>query len=690
MKTNKIYYGAAYYDEYMPYDRIEEDMRMIRNAGMNVIRIAESTWATMEPHDGVFDFTHLDRMLKAADANGIDVIIGTPTYAIPSWMAAKYPDILAVTKDGQEIYGRRQNMDITSPDYRFHAERIIRRMLEHIKDASCVIGFQLDNETKAYDTRGPRVQKMFLSYLKEQFPDLDAFNLEFGLNYWSNRVSSWEDFPNITGTINGSLDAEFRKFQRKLAADFLTWQAGIVNEYRRPDQFITQNFDFDWRGSSFGLQPDIDQVKAAESLSAAGVDIYHKSAAFLDGAVIHMGGAIGRSIKKANYLVLETEAQGNPGWLPYENQLRLQAYSHLSCGANSVMYWHWHSIHNSLETYWKGVLSHNLKENAIYREVCRIGHEFKFLGSKLINLQKQNQTAVMLSHAALTGLSEFPISPTLQYNEIFRWFMDALYHLNVDADIIYETDPDLSSYDTIIVPALYSAPADTIRRLKTFVAEGGSLIAGFKSFFADEYLKVYHDDQPHGLTEVFGMTYDRFTIPTREKLFFSKDILMKDEASGSSAPAADAVIETDVLEWMELLEPAEAQILAHYQDTHWKNTAAVTQNHYGKGQAVYIGCYFDAKLLEQLLARLLEQRGLLTEEARFPVVVKKGINEAGNRITYIMNYSDEPVSYFYRKSHNAMELLQGSPVSGNTQLTIPAWDLCILEEKLLPPYGSAN
>ena len=102
MKTDKLYYGAAYYDEYMPYDRIREDMRMLSEAGMNVIRIAESTWATMEPHDGVFDFAHLDRMLEASAAEGIDVIIGTPTYAIPAWMAARYPDCLLYTSDAAD------------------------------------------------------------------------------------------------------------------------------------------------------------------------------------------------------------------------------------------------------------------------------------------------------------------------------------------------------------------------------------------------------------------------------------------------------------------------------------------------------------------------------------------------------------------------------------------------------------
>ena len=117
MNFNEILYGVAYYDEYMPYDRIETDFKMIRDAGMNVIRIAESTWSTWEPEEGVFDFTHLHRMLDCAAKYELKVIVGTPTYAIPSWLAKKYPDILAVTHNGKELYGHRQNMDITNPDY---------------------------------------------------------------------------------------------------------------------------------------------------------------------------------------------------------------------------------------------------------------------------------------------------------------------------------------------------------------------------------------------------------------------------------------------------------------------------------------------------------------------------------------------------------------------------------------------
>jgi beta-galactosidase len=267
-------------------------------------------------------------------------------------MVREHPDVLAVTPQGPGRYGARQNMDITNPTYLFYAERIIRTLIGHVKDHPAVIGYQTDNETKHYHTCGPNVQLLFVKYIRETFQTLDHVNTIFGLDYWSNRINSWEDFPSTTGTINGSLGAEFAKFQRKLVTDFLAWQVSIVNEYKRPDQFVTQNFDLEWRGYSYGIQPDVDHFAASRPFDIVGVDIYHPSQDALTGVEIAFGGDLARSLKGTNYLVIETQAQAFPNWVPYPGQLRLQAFSHLASGANMVAYWPWHSIHNSAETYW--------------------------------------------------------------------------------------------------------------------------------------------------------------------------------------------------------------------------------------------------------------------------------------------------------------------------------------------------
>jgi len=123
VKTDKLLYGVAYYDEYMPYDRLEKDVKMMKAANINVVRIAESTWSTVEPQEGIYDFHHIDRVLDAMHKAGIHVIIGTPTYAVPTWLVKKYPDVLAITSRGQNQYGARQNMDITNVHFRLMLNR---------------------------------------------------------------------------------------------------------------------------------------------------------------------------------------------------------------------------------------------------------------------------------------------------------------------------------------------------------------------------------------------------------------------------------------------------------------------------------------------------------------------------------------------------------------------------------------
>ena len=679
MNMKELLYGAAYYDEYMPYDRLDKDVEMMKKAGINTVRIAESTWSTCEPQPGVFDFSHVERVMDAMEEAGINVIIGTPTYAVPTWMVKAHPDVLAETVRGRGIYGARQIMDITHPVYLFYAERVIRELMKRTAHRKCVIGFQLDNETKYYGTAGKNVQEQFVKYIREKFhDDLDALNYELGLDYWSNRINAWEDFPDVRGTINGSLGAEFEKFQRTLVDKFLSWQADIVNEYRREDQFVTHNLDFEWRGYSYGIQPYVNHFHASQCLTIAGTDIYHPTQDDLTGAEIAFGGDLIRSLKQDNYLVIETEAQGFPGWTPYKGQLRLQAYSHLASGANSVMYWHWHSIHNSFETYWKGLLSHDFQENATYREACIIGNEFARLGKHLVNLKKKNEVAVLVSNEALTALNWFRIqeqapgadAKSIYYNDVMRWMYDTLYHMNVECDFIWPESENLEQYKAIVVPALYAAPDELLIRLKQYVENGGTLIASFKTAFANENVKVSHQVQPHILSNCFGVHYDQFTFPKNVGLT-GEVIPEKTDQKGNAHPAANV--------FMELLVSEGAEVLASYEHYNWKDYAAITRNHYGKGQAVYIGCMTDEETLKSVYKAVLPEAGVEIPEYHYPIIVRKGLNDLGKTVCYFLNYSgmELEMPYDYK---NGIELLENTAVENGTALQMPAWGVKIVEE----------
>jgi len=665
---NKLLYGVAYYDEYMPYERLEKDVQMMKEAGINVVRIAESTWSTVEPQDGVFDFTHIDRTLNAMHKAGIKVILGTPTYAVPTWLIRKYPDVLAITPQGQNQYGPRQNMDISNKNFRFHAERVIRKIMEHVKDHPAIIGYQLDNETKAYNTAGPEVQKLFVQYMKSKFGSLDSINKAFGLDYWSNRINSWEDFPSMVSSINASQNCEFAKFQRKMVTDYLAWQAAIVSEYKRPEQFMTQNFDFDWKGFSYGIQTEVDHFAACKALDIAGVDIYHPSQDALTGLEISFGGDVARSMKSGkNYLLMETEAQGFPEWVPYPGQLRLQAFSHLASGANMVEYWHWHSIHNSAETYWKGLLSHDFEPNPTYEEAKSIGKDFQKLSPNLINLKKTNSVAILFSNEALSAFNSFKPGRE-SYNDILRQMYDAFYRMNVGVDFVDPSSKNIEKYKLLIVPALYAAPDSLLKRLNRFVENGGHIVYTFKSGFSDQNVKVRTCRQPGIISEACGIYYSQFTVP--------QNVSLKDD------PFQVGSENNKVNTWMELITPTTAKVLAYYDHPVWGKYAAITQNKYGKGSATYIGCLTSNPVMEKVLADELKNTDLWGEAQKlyFPVITKEGVNQRGKTVHYFFNYSAKPVTVNYT-FHNGHELLSDKTLVQNSLLELKAWGIKIIEEQ---------
>lgn len=656
--------GAAYYLEYMPYDRLETDLKLMKEAGFNVIRIAESTWSTWEPEDNVFDFTLLDRMLDGTEKYGLQVIVGTPTYAIPAWLVKKHPQVLAETKKGRGMYGPRQIMDITDSVFRFHAERIIRKVMERTADRSCVIGFQIDNETKHYGTASAQVQKAFVDYLKEKFKTTDNLNKAFNLAYWSNAVHSWEDFPDVRGTINGGLAGEFEKFQRKLAVDYLYWQADLVKEYKREDQFITHNMDFEWvpadprdpfSGHSYGVQPDINHYAISKCLTLAGTDIYHPTQDFLTGAEIAFGGDSIRSLKQDNYLVSECQAQGFKQWTPYPGQLKLHAYSHLASGALGIMYWNWHSIHNGFEVYWKGVLSHDLQPGVVYEEIRDFGKQWQAIGSHLLGMKKKNKVALVTDNVSLTGLKIFPMNWDLTYNNVVRWMYDSLYEMNIECDVVDVNALDPDQYRMIVTPALYSATEETIRTLEQFVQKGGVLVSSFKSFMCNENLSVYPDSLPHGMTGCFGMSYDQFTAPGTAK-----------------------VKGQDVTSFAELLKVDGGESLGNYEHPYWGKYAAMTKNTCGEGKAYYMGCFTSKDVLKELYRQAAKDAGIEIPSLSWPLISRKGSFEDGRWVDFLLNYSpkEQTVDCPYNEATN---LLDGKTYKKGEKILLKDWGVAVLE-----------
>ncbi len=239
----RVLFGAAYYHEYhpaygpdvQPDEQLKTDLDLMAEAHFTVIRVGESVWSTWEPENGRFELDWLRPVLDGAHERGISVILGTPTYAVPPWLARQYPEITGERSTGERIgWGARQEVDFTHPAFRFHAERIIREVVARYAGHPAVIGFQVDNEPGLELFHNHGVFQRFTDHLRAKYGDVETLNREWGLVYWSHRLSTWADLWTPDGNVQPQYDVAWREFQARQCTEFIGWQADIVREYAPP------------------------------------------------------------------------------------------------------------------------------------------------------------------------------------------------------------------------------------------------------------------------------------------------------------------------------------------------------------------------------------------------------------------------------------------------------------------------
>jgi beta-galactosidase len=671
---DNILYGAAYYQEYMPYERLDEDVRMMKEAGISVVRVGESTWSLFEPREGEFEFEWMDRIIDKMYEAGIGVVLGTPTYSIPAWLWHKHPEVLRDLRNGgKSYYGIRQNMDITNPTYLFYSERIIRKMMEHYASHPGIIGYQVDNETEARGVNNYDFYVSFVNYLKKKYKTTENLNKIWGLNYWGMTIDGWEEVPPRDGVTNTGYKLEWARFNRKAVADFLTWQSEIVAEYKRDDQFITHCF--------MPAVQNIDQLATSEKMDVMAVNIYHGQQDDLTGNEIAFGGDFFRSVKNGNYLVTETNAQ-TIGWTsktqqpPYPGQLRQNVYAHIGSGANMVEYWHWHSLHYGQEIYWKGVLSHDLQPNRAYAEVSRTAHELQKFGKKLVNLKKENRVAILFSHDSNDALNFMPFNGSgsdwsesngnAYRNQLVGQFHRVLYQNNIGVDFIFPEKPDFDRYDLVIIPSLYIASDELLEKITQYVQNGGHVIMQFKSGFSDENSMVRPVMAPGPLRKVCGFYYQEFSN--------IKPLPLKDNPF--------QVEENVATDWMEFIIPETARALAYYDHPYFSKYPAVTINEYGKGDLLYEGSILSDQIQAKIIKEAVERAGISNPDYQFswPLIAKSGVNDDGNAIHFYYNYSSDPIVFEYPHD-DGRELVTEKSVKRGASLSIAPWDVIIVEER---------
>lgn len=293
------------------------------------------------------------------------------------------------------------------------------------------------------------------------------------------------------------------------------------------------------------------------------------------------------------------------------------------------------------------------------------------MSSKLINLRKENDVAILFSNEALTALNGYVHGQKIDYNDLLRKFYDALYKMNVECDFIDPSSENLEDYKLILVPGLYAASDDLLNHLNQFVEQGGHVVYSFRSGFCYENVKVRSTHQPGIINKACGVFYNQFVA--------SKGIKLKDN------PFDVAPEDNRLTNWMELLIPdQETEVLAYYDHSYWGKYGAITQNRYDKGVATYIGCLPSDAVVAELLNSVVKKAGLWGEnqEISFPLITRTAINSNNQTIHFYFNYSVNKQVLVYPYS-DSIELISAREVKQKETIEIEPWGLMILEENRL-------
>ncbi|MGI5191760.1 beta-galactosidase [Promicromonospora sp. CA-289599] len=700
-----VLFGAAYYYEYHRPEQqragqLERDLDLMVEAGFTVIRVGESVWSTWEPENGRFDLDWLQPVLDGAHERGIKVILGTPTYAVPMWLARLYPEINVVRADGKAMgWGARQEIDYAHPAFLFHAERIIRAVVARYAQHPAVVGYQVDNEPGNEIFHNRQVFERFVDHLRTRYGTVERLNDEWGLTYWSHRLSTWADLWTPSGNAQPQYALAWRTFQAQLTTDFIGWQADVVREYAREDQFVTTCISYD--------RPTVQDDALTRDLDVTAGNPYYRMRDHLalpltvtpdeswmasgTWALYAMADRM-YSSKQAPYLVTETNAQAIGGpWQnepAYDGQWRQVAWALVSRGATMIEYWHWHTLPYGTETYWGGILPHSLEPGRTYHQLAALGGELRTAGAAVANLTPDADVALVYSTASKWSLAEFPqigggAGPDRGgYDRIFGSFYRGAFDAGLQARLLHDTrltdstpEETAATLPVLVAAGVTIADDAWLSWLERYAAAGGHLVLGIRTGYEDEEARARAERKPAHLSEAAGVFYDEFaSIDTPLAVRGADGFELPDDARATS--------------WVDSLQVLDADVLVRYDHPHFGRWPAVTTRAHGSGRVTTVGTIPDPALARAVLRWAVAHGGAGAASAGAAGLewrpqgpsqtVGGATNPAGERVRFVHSWSWEPSTFVLPGA--VRDLLSGEELAAGAELELGPWDVRVLLE----------
>lgn len=620
-----MYVGVDYYPEHWERKRWDVDARWMEKAGFNVVRLAEFAWAFMEPEEGRYEFEWLDEALAVLRRHGISVILCTPTAVMPAWCARKYPETLAMQKDGTRIvWGARKNNCFTSGTYRLLSERITRAMAKHFASAPNVIGWQTDNEFGAPVCCCETCRRTFQEWLRRKHLSLDGLNKAWGTHFWGHLYRDWDEVtvPLDSGSHNPGACLDWQRFTSWLNVRFQSDQVKILRA-GCPEHFVTHNF--------MGLFSDLNYYDLAEELDHVSWDNYP----VWGKPEVRYGAAAGadvmRGLKKKNFWIMEQSA-GPGGWSafsrnPRPGEIRSVAYQQLARGADGTIWFRWRSCTAGREQYWHGLLGHDGRPLRRYKEAAQTAGEFLRLAKELEGTTVKTDVAMIYDYDSIWALRIQPGFAKNDYHQAMHRYYNALFRAGVNVDMIKPTD-DFSKYRVLLAPDLNVLPDGVAVALSEFVRNGGVPLSDCRTGVKTETNLCHERTLPGLLSNALGITIPEYDALPGDELCTVNGL---DPLKGSF----------HALYYADWIKPQTAEKLAGYDSWHMRGFAAATRNCYGKGRAYYVGTVVQEESFYDLLIADMLHTAAIRPIVTPPPGVEVSVRQArGRKYLFLINHTE--------------------------------------------------
>ena len=666
-KDRAMYIGVDYYPEHWPKNRWKTDIRLMKKAGFNTVRLAEFSWINMEPAEGHFEFGWLDDVIELLNRNDMYVILGTPTAVMPAWVARKYPETLGMNADGNRIvWGGRKHNCFSSGTYRLLSTRITRAMVEHFANTPNVVGWQTDNEFGGRECHCHSCLAGFQDWLRNKYGTLDELNRAWGNHFWGLSLKAWGEItiPDtstdrawVMGNPSACLD--WKRFTSWLRVRFQADQVRIIREIC-PDDFVTHNF--------MGLYSDLDYYDLAKDLDFVTWDNYP---IWSDKPNISYGAALAadvmRGLKGKNFMIMEQTA-GACGWAefgrnPWPGEIRKITYQQIAHGSDGQIWFRWRTCTAGREQYWHGLLGHDGKPLRRYNEAAQTAKELSRLEGYLSGTTVISQVAVIYDYDNIWSLNFQPGYPGNSLRGSVQRYYNALFRAGINVDIV-NRNADLSEYKLVLAPDMFVLPDETAQKLNRYVKNGGIVFADCRTGVKDENNLCHERTLPGLLSPMLGIRIDEYSS-------ISDDMRYRVEGTKGFGGSYTA---TKYVDWVT---PEDAEIMADYADQwHMKSFATVTRNSYGKGKGWYVGTVVkEEAFYDNLIAQLLEDanvKSLVTPPAGVEASVREG---QGKQLLFLINHTERTQTVSVPEGK--LELLSGKRTQSHIQLDM--FDVAVIK-----------